>query len=393
MHTRPVSKGSAWLIYLLVLLVVGAITFWAGLTVGKKNTAPQQETDQEVFVTVTQQTLGRSFTLGATVTQERSAVAENLLTGVLTGAASEGLVSTGEVVYSVDGTAVKAVVSSRPFYRDLFEGTSGDDVRALNDALVELGYLDEGGEKFDGWTTYAVQLWQRDQGVEATGTIQRGELLAVLALPGTLIVDTTQFPIGSIVSEGENLVLQRAAEPRFTIPVTQTQAQMVPLGAPVSVQFRQFTWGAEVVGTEKDINGDLNLMLSGPDGAPVCGDQCGELPSDESLTLLASIQVVPETTGPAVPIAALRIEPNGEVQVLVRQGADAQSGPSEARQVAPRSVTVLASQDGVAIINGVEVGEEVQLFGSKQADVGTGTGLKVETDEDGAEQSDSKSQS
>lgn len=344
----------------IAILALAAGTFWAGTVVGRGQSVPDAVEDDPVFVTVTEQSVGRKYTLGVVVTQERLPIAQNLLAGVLTSVAGEGEVGVGDAIYAVDGVPVRVIVGDQPFFRDLSAEMRGADVQALNDALVQLGYLTESGDYYSGWTTEAVKQWQRDTGVEVTGMIPRGTLLAVRSLPASLTVDTASTPVGSVLGGGESLVLAPSAAPEFTMPVTPIQEQAIPLGATVEVTFASDVWRATVAGSEKDEHGTSYLLLAGEDGRSVCGDQCAALPQSESLTLMGAVQVVPETTGPAVPVAALQVQPTGQAEVSVR-APSTQSG-AESVGAEARLVEILASQDGIAIVEGVQVGEEVLLF-------------------------------
>jgi len=65
------------------------------------------------------------------------------------------------------------------------------------------------------------------------------------------------------------------------------------------------------------------------------------------------VAVVKPATGPAVPVAAITTQADGRTTVLMVDGSGAR---------AEREVRVKASQDGVAIVDGVKVGERVQVL-------------------------------
>lgn len=70
-----------------------------------------------------------------------------------------------------------------PAYRTMEPGTSGDDVRQLQENLVDLGYLDReqlpADGDFDEATAAAVQRWQQDVGHRVDATVSTADVLFV----------------------------------------------------------------------------------------------------------------------------------------------------------------------------------------------------------------------
>ena len=84
----------------------------------------------------------------------------------------------------------------------------------------------------------------------------------------------------------------------------------------------------------------------------VCGEDCDTLPADATTSLLSQVSVVPPVSGPVVPVSALRTQPDGAATVtVVRDGA-----------AEDRTVTVLGSADGLAVVDGVDAGEQVRVL-------------------------------
>lgn len=92
------------------------------------------------------------------------------------------------------------------------------------------------------------------------------------------------------------------------------------------------------------------MSLASPAGGLPCGDDWGELPPDDSLSLLSSIEVVPQTTGTAVPAAAVHTAADGSTYVVMQDDSR-------------RPVTVKASSNGLVIVDGVTEGESVWALG------------------------------
>lgn len=357
--------------FLVVLAMLGA-GFWAGRVVAVGGSGEQAQSDQPVTMTVSDQEVGRSFSLNVTVTQERVPVAANLLVGVVTNTSDAAEFQQGDVLYEVAGMPVRVVKGSTPFYRDLVEGDRGADVAQLEQALVDLGYLGTADEVFDSWTRSAVKAWQKDLGITQSGQVSLGELVAVADIPAALSVDSTVARPGVVLHGGEDVVSQAAGSPSFVLEVNETQARAIPATSNVKVTYEDHVWPAVISGSQRDdAQGSVSLTLTAPDGGVVCGGECTALPKAEKSYLTATVQVVAPQKGPAVPVAALRTQPNGTVSVSV-VGADG--------TVSDREVTVRASLDGLAVVEGVRAGEIVQVFASSaHSVVSTSTGANSES--------------
>lgn len=137
----------------------------------------------------------------ATVVAERTTLTSNLLlsgnltfgddvelpgrNGTITWLPKSGaIVGVGQSLYEVDGRPVIAVAGARPFWRELRSGmTDGPDVQQLEQALADLGY----GAKvtvdthFTSATAAAVKAWQKALGLERTGVVALGDIVAINA--------------------------------------------------------------------------------------------------------------------------------------------------------------------------------------------------------------------
>lgn len=94
--------------------------------------------------------------------------------------------------------------------------------------------------------------------------------------------------------------------------------------------------------------GDVTVHLLGPDGASVCDTRCGLLPNRPKTTVLAQVQPEAPITGVTVPVAAVRTTPDGQAFVTL---ADATT----------QEVTVRGSGQGLAVVDGIDVGTIVQI--------------------------------
>jgi peptidoglycan hydrolase-like protein with peptidoglycan-binding domain len=331
-----------------------AAGWWAGLaTVG--SSVREGELQAPLVATVTETVVGRSLSLTATVRRPYEPVAVNGLAGTVTSVNTTDRVKVGDVLYSVDTVPVAAVVGSLPFYRDLTAGDTGRDVSQLQRALRSIGrYSGPVSGRFDAATTRAVKAWQRSLRTPPTGTMALGAIVAVPSLPAPLRLGE-QIVRGFRVAGGEQAVLAPTGQVEFYLAVSEAQAALITTDAAVVVTHTNQTWPAVIVDATTGTDGTVRLDLAAPDGGRVCAKSCEALPAGDQVSLRAKVTVVPEVRGPAVPVAAIRTNPDGTAYVFLPDGSR-------------RAVTVLGSSGGIAVVNGVAVGERVIVRGSAASD-------------------------
>lgn len=341
--------------HLLVAVVVLALTAGAGWWAGRATltgAGPGDAADAQLVTAVAAQTtVGRALDLSVTVQQPSQVVAVNLLPGVVTAVHPlDAPVGAGDVLYSVAGVPVRAVGGTTPFYRDLGDGASGQDVTQLQAALHSLGHLSRAPNgRFDAATASAVRSWQRALGQERTGRVVLGELVAVESLPAGLRLGE-DIRRGSLLAGGEDAVLASTGERIFSLVLDRAQARSVPTGAAVEVSWQDGVWPAVVSSSAVNGEGYTVLELSGADGTSVCADQCGALPPDPELTLPSRVVVEPPVTGVGVPAAAVRTSADGGAYVVLEAGGS-------------RDVSVRGSSRGVVVVDGLDAGDVVLLAG------------------------------
>lgn len=341
------QRGSWWrrTAFVLALAVAAGAGWWGAHVTLVPAKASEAAAPSTVTATVQQASVGRAVSFNATVTQPFALVATNGLAGIVTAVGPGGTVSPGDLLYSVAGRGVYAVDGSTPFYRDLELKATGPDVTELQQALAAWGYSARTSGVFDAATTTAVKAWQTATKQPATGVVTLGTVLAVPQLPAAVKLGPALVR-GAHVSGGEPGVLARAGQPSFALLLSSDQASLVPAGARVDVHSGSSTWPAVVSHSSVDQNGNTSLGLTAPDGSLVCGTTCASLPADEHATLLAEVHLVPESSGPAVPVAAVRTGADGSTYVLTPAGTRT-------------DVTVKASGDGLAVVDGLTVGSQV----------------------------------
>ncbi|MCJ2195093.1 hypothetical protein MUG60_10645 [Kaistella montana] len=346
------NRPARWAALVLALVAVAALAFWAGRVTLTPPAQAEQRPAASALVTVAEQELGRVITLGVSVSREQTPAAVNALTGVVTRAGQSGEVAAGDVLYAVAQQPVIAVQGELPQWRALGEGATGSDVTAFQRMLTATGTKVKATGTWDEATATAWNAWLTTRGYPAADTVELGQLVVLESLPTALSVDAKATAVGGTLAGGETIVARPGDEPTFAIEVNQEQAAMIPAGTAVTVPHGGHTWQAVAGESTADEQGVIRIPLTSPDGGVVCGADCDSLPAEASTSLLSKVNVVPPVTGPVVPVSALRTQPNGSVNVTVVRGG----APEE------RAVTVRASADGLAVVDGVAAGETVRVL-------------------------------
>jgi peptidoglycan hydrolase-like protein with peptidoglycan-binding domain len=338
-----------WIVTSVIGLMLVSIGWWAGrATLGSRAPAESPQPTR-IIATVKTATVGRSLSLAVTAQRPTAQLAVNGLAGTVTSVDMRTIVQVGDVLYSVDAVPVRAVEGDIPFYRDLRLGANGEDVLQLQRAMAKLQYYHgQAHGRFDVATGRAVRAWQRAFDLPETGVVRLGELVAVPKLPVALRLDE-HIVKGSRVSVGVTAVFAPTGTVSFDLVVTQSQAALIKPDAAVTVVYRQYTWPAHITDTIAAADNTVEFVLAAPGGGPVCADGCDSLPAQDRLSLSAKVTLVPEITGPVVPLVALHVNPDGSAFVTMEDGS-------------PRDVKILASSGGVAVVEGLNIGEHVEVL-------------------------------
>lgn len=336
---------------ILALLLTAALGVGAGyIAFRPSNATDAGQASEPLTVEATAGSVGRSVPVLVAVNQPFHTIATNSLAGVVTGV-GQPKVAQGDVLYEVAGIPVRAIEGAIPMYRDLALGTKGPDVAQLQRALTELGFpLTDDGD-FGVHTRAAVKAWQKSVGEDRTGAVALGTLLVLPELPTTVRLGD-RIAAGLQVAGGEDAVLARTGDPQFTILTTGEVASQVPADASVTIHFDGGTWQAVVASSRVDQNGQTEFTLGGPDGGPPCADACGSLPSEDVVSLSGQLVIAADVTGVVVPIAAVQADASGATSVVLEDGTSV-------------PVTVIASQDGRAVVEGITAGQRVRASESR----------------------------
>ncbi len=343
-----VRRWRAWIAVALAVAGAVLVGWWVrGVVMPDASLEATAETGRSTSAEVVEVSVGEARKINVTVTQPVEMVAVNHLSGVVTSTAA-GRVKTGDTIYTVGSVPVVVTESSRPFYRDLARGARGGDVEALGEAMRALGYLElEPSEMFGSDLQDAVLRWQRDTGQPRTGTVLLGQVVALPDLPAAVGFGDEIAP-GLELAGGEKGVQAPAGDRDFSLVLSESQRQVAPVGATVTVPYEDEAWQAVVTDVSTDDEGRVIAKLAAPEGGPVCGDDCADLPAAETTSILSEVESAPPVEGAGVPTAAIRTRADGTTYVVLQDGSE-------------RDITVVGSGQGVSVVDGVDLGETVQL--------------------------------
>lgn len=333
----------------IALLAAGFIGGWAGRAALVPPPNPVEAEPENLVYTVGMDTVGRSLAFTAVAEWELIPLGRNGADGVVTSVLVPpgGTVDAGQVVYTVGLRPVVVGQGSVPMFRSLAIGTRGPDVAQLESLLAGAGLFSADPDMvFDSTTRTAVREWQDSLGVEDDGVVQPGDLVFVQQLPAQ-ITFTGGFEVGARVAAGDQVLLMVSSTPSFRIPMAPEQTVSAPLAAEVEVDYPDGMWTAAIERAVETATGEVNLILTAPDGGPVCGETCADWVGLSGATSFhANIIVVPETTGPAVPVAAIGTDPDNDTFVTLADGT-------------LKAVEIVASANGVAIVAGIDPGTDI----------------------------------
>ena len=278
-------------------------------------------------------------------------VARNGLQGVVTSVEHKGgEAKPGQVLYRVNLQPVVVAKGEVPAFRDITMGTVGPDVVQLQELLGDLGFY--GGRAngtFDGPVADAVKRWQRRLKSDESGSVKLGQVLFLSKLPDRLVVGP-DVKVGKQLQGAEVAAQQVAGGPTFIVPLLAEQQRLAVAGAQVTArpQGSDITWTGTVATADPGANGGFELKIVGAEGKAMCGEQCEKVPVGPTTVLAGQIVLVAPRDGPVIPVAAVMTSPDGATYVILPDGAE-------------RPITILASADGLAVVEGLSVGEVVRV--------------------------------
>jgi peptidoglycan hydrolase-like protein with peptidoglycan-binding domain len=344
-----VSSVIRWIAVLLAGILVGvaATSYVVNRPTDVPNGSPGPDT-----VRVEEGTLGRTLRRPAAATWDVAGTFQAPAGGIITEVvATSGLLAPGSVLLRINERPVVLIPGDVPAFRDLEVGSSGRDVSALQLYLASLGYdVDATSTRFSTVTAAAVGRWQKTLGIGQTGVVALGDVVFASgsALQAPLRWMDPVF-VGATLAAGAPILERLAPRPTLTIEFGGSPPTQLEPGVTGDVKFPNGAHRSVVLGP---IQSDLGRVWASldPAGDDLClGADCLDLVPAAGVTPLdVTFTLVPETTGPLVPVAALQSDATGGVFVVLADGSR-------------RTVTVRVASGGSAIVDGIAVGEEILL--------------------------------
>ncbi|WP_104129360.1 peptidoglycan-binding domain-containing protein [Cryobacterium sp. N21] len=344
-------RWARWVTGLLVAVGAGAGVGWAATTA---LTPPRDVVATTAFtlVEVVPGEVGSSINLNTVAQWTPVPAGSNQAVGTVTSVnvTAGQSVAVGATLYTVNLRPVVIAQGQVPAFRALAQDAEGADVTQLQQALTDLAlYTGAVDGQFGPRTTTAVKAWQKSLGVPADGVVQPGDIIFVPTLPTQVALDTEIVTRGALLTGGENVVRALPAAPIFTVPVSESQAALMPTGTRVEISsIDGGIWEGFVADQAADETGLIVVTLVGKDGAVICADACASIPVTEQSLLSSRIVTVESIAGLMVPSAALLSAADGTASVIDNAGTS-------------HPVTVVTSARGMSIIDGVADGTSVRI--------------------------------
>lgn len=354
---EPMPSRPRWRRYAaagVAILLIGGAVGWAASEV----LVPPRDildSDQTSYVEVVAGEVGSSISLNTAAQWAPVPAGSNQSPGVVTAVSvSPGQeVGPGAVLYTVNLRPTVIAQGEVPAFRSMSNGTAGTDVAQLQSLLTTVGvFSGQTDGRFGPATARAVRHWQRSLGMTPDGVVQVGDIVFVPTLPTRVSLDTEILRRGSSVTGGEEVISVLPAAPTFTIPVTDTQAALMPLGTRVEIDapggglWEAFVAG-EIPASEETSRA---IVLEGHGGEIICGSDCAAIPAGDRSLLRSRIVTEESVSGLVVPAAALRTSPDGSASVIDDAGEE-------------HDVTIIAMADGMVVVTGIDLGARVRIPG------------------------------
>lgn len=216
------------------------------------------------------------------------------------------VIERGDPLYELDGEPSGVLMyGARPAWREMAEGIEGEDVRQLQENLIELGFGDglTASGVFDGVTTAAVKAWQASIGHPETGVVGLG---VVVFQPGAVRVAAQTADLGDTVTPGIEVLTATSIDRVVTVGLSADDQALITPGDAVEVDLpdgTRTTGRVETVGTvatpSTDGQGSPTIEVTISLDDPSATGTVDQAPVDVLITTLAREDVL------AVPVNAL----------------------------------------------------------------------------------------
>lgn len=350
---RQLQVLPRWRIHVTWAVVAVLATFltWSSASVVLSSTAQPEPATSPATYTIARGEIGETASAQATISfREARAVAAG--DGGTVTSIADGIqdgVEEGEVILTIDLRPVIAVEGTVPSFRSLSSGMTGADVAQLREFLGLTA-----GIQFDAATDRAVRVWQRAQGYPTDGIVRARDLAFFPSLPARVrLAEGTE--VGTVLAPGATLFATLEQRPEITLIADNASRFSAGMAAHIAVPGAALEVEGVLQGPVRGEDGLDRYRVADSDGASACNEACASvLVVDAETSVVAEIETVARVEGLVVPIAALVTAPDGSTVLRDLAGGTI-------------SVEVIASSGGLAIVEGVDEGVVIQLFGDEFA--------------------------
>lgn len=254
----------------------------------------------------------------------------------------------GSVLAEVSGRPVIGVPHTTPLFRDFAVGISGEDVRAVQQLLSDLGYWVDVDGVLDADAMEAFRYWYAQLGYELlpgpgkTSVLPWSELLT---LPAGQLTVTAAAGVGVALDEDHPLLAVRRGNPLVELIVDEVTAETFRADSSVYLLADGQSYPSEVLAIG-DIETNKDTGAVGRKMTVVCPPELAERVSAGSAVTVASAR--PKDPAAAVPLIALNED--GKGQFVRVPGEATGSSEDEAAPSLRVDVEVLAVSGGWAAI-------------------------------------------
>ncbi len=329
---------------IVLAVVVGALSYWAGMTAVVPPQLPVASHATQTYVAEIG-TIGRRTTVAVTAAWRSSRTVLGNIDGVVTAVRHKSgeVAHAGDVVATVALRPVVVATGSVPAFRALRKGLRGPDVRQFQQLLRTDGFLKRRPSgRFDAATVAATKRWQRSLHIHPDGIVEAGDLVFVGRLPARLLIVPS---VGDRTTVGSEFLRVLQDVPTFRAIVTSSARAELRTGMAIEISTEGSGSWFGVLGTfTANDDGTYSSWVSGS----LCGADCGSLPVTGDTQLSGTVVIVPPMTGVVVPVSALSLTAAGGTTVTLvdGQGVD---------------VAVASQTDGFAIVTGLGAGTPIRL--------------------------------
>jgi hypothetical protein len=350
-------------VVVVVLLGAGAGAAWAaGAFRPDRSSGGNAGARAPQTYTVTRRDISATTSENATLGYEGSYKVTGKGSGTLTWLPSAGqVIRQGQVLYRTDnGTPVVLLYGNLPDWRNMSEGTTGQDVTQLNHDLVGLGYANSSDISALGWdyysweTRYAVESMEKDLGVPGpSGSLPLG---SVVFEPGALRVSQVTASLGSPAS---GPILSATSDRHVvTIALSTSMETEVKAGDSVSVTLPNGSTTPGVItsvgtvasGSTSSATITVYVKLTHPSAA----GSLDQAPVTVNITTARATNVL------VVQVGALLAQP-AEADGEVSEGYAVEvAGPGNTRRLVPVTAGLFDDAEGLVQVTGkLKPGERV----------------------------------